>query len=187
MKTILALDVSARATGWAYGAADEVPTSGVTRFSSPGATEDEAWAAALKWAHMQIGVLNPDVVAIEAAIMSSAPGMGGVTNPATQGLLWGLQAVIRTVVKLRMPGRAVLVNASSARKLFTGKGMYPKGEAKAAVQAECLRRGWLTPETVDPDRADALCVWCFAASPHAPGLAFIPPSKSKARREPERV
>lgn len=187
MTTVLALDVSARATGWAYGAADETPTSGVVRFSTPGGTEDEAWAEALKWAHMQIGVLNPDVVAIEAAIMSSAPGMGGVTNPATQGMLWGLQAVIRTVVKLRTPGRALLVNASAARKLFTGKGMYPKGEAKLAVQAECVRRGWLNIDTMDPDRADACCVWCFAAAPYAPGLSFSPPSKSKSRREPERV
>lgn len=184
MKSILALDVSARACGWAHGFADQVPTSGVVRFGSDGGTEDEAWVSALKWTNMQIGVLSPDIVAIEAAIMSSAPGQGGFTNPQTQGLLWGLQAVIRTVVKARMPGRAMLVNTASARKVFCGRGRFDKGEAKPAVQQEAARRGWLTIENMDPDRADALCVWCFAAAIDSPELAFTPPPKPKARREP---
>lgn len=181
LKSILALDISKSACGWAFGYPDAVPTSGVVRFGKPGGTEDEAWAESLKWASMQIGVMVPDIVAIEAAIMSSAPGQGGFTNPQSQSLLWGLQAVIRTVVKLKLPGRARLVNVSSARKLFTGKGQYSKGEAKPAVQAECLRRGWLDVETMDPDRADALCVWAFVAAEQVPELAVI---RAKPRRAP---
>lgn len=171
-KSILALDVSKAACGWAYGWPGDPPTSGVMQLGKPGAVEDEVWRNALVWLNTQMAVMNPDVVAIEAAIMSSAPGQGGFTNPQTMMLLVGLQAVMRTVVKARKPGVAMLVNVSSARKVFTGKGQYSKGEAKPAVQAECIRRGWLTVENMDPDRADALCVWTFAAVQQMPELAF---------------
>lgn len=172
MRSILALDVSKSACGWAFGFPGDVPTSGIVRFGAPGGTEDEAWVDALKWANLNIAVMAPDIVAIEAAILSSAPGQGGFTNPQSQMTLWGLQAVLRTVVKARLPGRAQLVNVASARKLFTGKGQYRKGEAKAAVQDECMRRGWLDAVSMSPDRADALCVWCFAAARQRPELAF---------------
>lgn len=181
MKSILSLDISKSACGWAYGFPGDVPTSGVVQFGKPGATEDEVWVAALKWLNLNLGVMSPDIVAIEAAIMSSAPGQGGFTNPQSQMLLWGLQAVMRTVVKARMPGRAMLVNVSSARKVFTGKGQYSKGEAKGAVQAECRSRGWLDIENMDPDRADALCVWCFVAAQQLPELAFHPVKQPRAK------
>ena len=64
---ILALDVSKTATGWAYGAPGEVPTSGVHRLGADGATEDEVWRNGLVWLNTQMQVLNPDIVAIEAA------------------------------------------------------------------------------------------------------------------------
>ena len=167
--SILALDVSAKACGWAFGWPGDVPSSGVVRFSVDGGTEDEAWARCLPWINDQISVLSPTIVAIEAPIQATG---GGFTNPQTQSMLWGLQAVIRTVVKLRMPGRARLVNVATARKVFTGAGRYGSGEAKETVQAEALRRGWLTMETCNPDRADALAVWCAVASEHDKSLAW---------------
>jgi hypothetical protein len=170
VKSVLALDVSKSACGWAFGYPDAKPSSGVVQFGKPGATDDETWVAALKWMNLNLQAMSPDIVAIEAAIMSSAPGQGGFTNPQSQMLLWGLQAVLRTVVKARLPGRAVLVNVSSARKVFTGRGQYHKGEAKPAVQAECLARGWLDVESMDPDRADALCVFAFVAAEQLPSL-----------------
>lgn len=176
MKSVFALDVSARACGWGYGFPDGVPTSGVVRFGVDGGTEDEAWARCLRWTNDQIAVLSPDIVAIEAPIMSTG---GGFTNPKTQSMLWGLQAVIRTVVKLRQPGCAVLVNVATARKVFTGRGRFESGEAKGAVQTEALRRGWLDAGSMDPDRADALAVWCAVAAEQRPELAF---AKSKPRR-----
>lgn len=171
-KAILALDISKSACGWAYGFPDMVPTSGVTPFGKNTTTDDEVWRNALVWMNDQITVLSPAIVAIEAPIMSSAPGQGGFTNPQSQAVLWGLQAVIRTVVKARLPGAAMLVNVASARKILTGKGTYAKGEAKEAVQRECLRRGWLAPENMQADRADALAVWAFAAAQQMPELAF---------------
>jgi hypothetical protein len=120
-----------------------------------------------------MNVLNPDVVAIEAAIMTSRFDKDGrpQTNPKTQGLLWGLQAVIRTVVKAKRPGVAKLIHVSSARKLFTGKGNYPKGQAKPAVKRRAIELGWLTLETVTEDKADACCIWAKACADLDPAFA----------------
>lgn len=169
MRTILALDVSKSACGWAFGLPGDKPLSGVQQIGKPDATEDEVWRNGMVWLSQHMTALNPDEVAIEAAILSSG---GGFTNPQSQALLLGLQAVMRCVVKARLPGRAVMVASSSARKVLTGKGTYGKGEAKEAVQAECLRRGWLDTETLQADRADALAVWCFQAAIQIPELAF---------------
>ena len=183
MKSILALDISKSACGWAYGFPDMVPTSGVTPFGKNTTTDDEVWRNALVWMNDQITVLSPQIVAIEAPIMSSAPGQGGFTNPQSQAVLWGLQAVIRTVVKARLPGAAMLVNVASARKVFTGRGTYGKGEAKDAVQQEAIRRGWLSLTNVQADRADALCVWTYAAAQQLPSLAFHQPKPPRAAKE----
>lgn len=169
MKSILALDVAMNC-GWAFGFPDARPRSGVIRFADKGATEDEVWFGALKWLNSQIAVLNPDIVVMEAPFFSSAAG--GQSNAKTMSILLGLQAVLRTVVKARMPGRAQLVASSSARKTFTGRGVYPAGEAKPAVQRECVARGWIAAEDVQPDRCDALALWAHQAAQQNPALIF---------------
>jgi Holliday junction resolvasome RuvABC endonuclease subunit len=180
MRSILALDVSKSACGYAFGIPGDRPISGVATFGKASHTDDETWRNAMVWLNEQMTFHRPDIVAIEAAIMSSAPGQGGFTNPQSQALLLGLQAVLRTVVKARLSGAAHLVAASSARKTFTGRGTYGKGEAKHAVQAEAVRRGWLTVETMDPDRADALAVWCHEAAQQLPEVAFHQPKGRRA-------
>lgn len=169
MLPILALDVSASCTGWAFGSPDARPISGIVKFAKDGATEDEVYLSAMIWTHRQMAALGPDIVAIEAPIKSSGFGQ---TNAASQAMLVGLQGVIRAVVKARLPGRAVLVQSATARKTFTGRGTYDKGEAKAAVQAEVLRRGWLAADEMQPDRADALCLWGHMAAQQRGELAF---------------
>ncbi|MEX0684025.1 MAG: hypothetical protein WD472_11315 [Dehalococcoidia bacterium] len=164
MRTILALDVSKSACGYAHGNPGDRPTSGVVTFGKASHTDDETWRNAMVWLNDQITILRPGIVAIEAAILSSAPGHGGFTNPQSQALLLGLQAVLRTVVKARLPGAARMIAASTARKTFTGKGTYPKHEAKPAVQQRCLDLKWLDFDTLDENRADALCVWAHVAA-----------------------
>lgn len=177
MKSILALDISKSALGWAFGMPDQTPISGVFQVGKADATEDEVWRNGMVWLNGQMTTLNPGEVAMEAAILTSG---GGFTNPKSQALLLGLQAVMRTVIKARMPGRAVLVASSTARKVLTGRGTFPAGEAKDAVQAECLRRGWLDAESLQADRADALAVWCARAAAQHPELAFPKQPKSRA-------
>src|SRR5690606_4804198 len=96
---------------------------------------------------------------------------GGNTNPASQAMLLGLQGALRGVVVLKLPTPAVLVSSATARKTFTGRGTYPSGEAKDAVMAECRRRGWLDLDTLQPDRADAVCLWAHMAAQQIPMLA----------------
>jgi RNase H-fold protein (predicted Holliday junction resolvase) len=172
--SILALDVSARACGWAFGLPGDKPASGVERFTRDGDTPDEAFVRAVVWLTSQMTVLAPAIVAIEAPILTSG---GGFTNPHTADLLQGIIHCFRLAVKAKMPGRAQLIAASTVRKTFTGKGAYAKGEAKDAVMAECLRRGWLDAETVQPDKADALALWGHMAAQQLPELAFHQPKR----------
>lgn len=162
------MDVSARCTGWAYGFPGDVPTSGYVSWQRDGDTEDDVFRRALVWLNSQMVAMSPEIVAIEAPIKTSM----GNTNPASQAMLIGLQGVLRAVVKARLPGRAVLVASQTARKTFTGRGTFASGEAKAAVQAEVLRRGWLAIEDMQPDRADAIALWGHMAAQQLPGLAF---------------
>lgn len=172
--SILALDVSARACGWAFGTPGDKPICGVERFGREGDTPDEVFVRAVVWLNRQMAVLSPGIVAIEAPILTSG---GGFTNPHTADLLQGIIHVFRFAVKAKLPGRAQLIAASTVRKTFTGRGSYARGEAKAAVQAECIRRGWLDAETMQPDKADALALWGHMAVQQLPDLEFNPPRK----------
>lgn len=176
MRSILALDVSAKATGWAFGLPGDKPVCGVERFVREGDTPDEAFVRAVVWLNGQMTVLSPGIVAMEAPILTSG---GGFTNPHTADLLQGIIHVFRFAVKAKLPGRAVLVAASTVRKTFTGRGSYPAGTAKDAVQAECLRRGWLDAETMQADKADALALFGHMAAQQDPTLSFNPPKRAK--------
>lgn len=169
MKSVLALDVSVTATGWGFGRPDERPLSDVVRFAPKHATDDELWVAAMKWMTQQMNVLNPDVVAIEAPFIRMTGGEDGSGSNATTILkLWSLQAIIRMVVKAKRPGAAMLIHASTARKILTGRGNYGKGEAKPAVMAQCKRLGWVDADERSYDRCDALAVWaagCVSVDP----------------------
>jgi crossover junction endodeoxyribonuclease RuvC len=176
MKSILALDLSKTSTGFAYGFPNEQPRSGSVRFGTPQHSEAEVGAKALVWLTTELPAMAgymPDIVAIEAAWEGN-----GDRSSHTSTVLLGLQFLMQSVAFLKTRRTPLMVNVASARKVFTGRGTYGKGEAKDAVQAECLRRGWLTPENVQADRADALAVWCFAASQHLPELAFHQPRRS---------
>jgi hypothetical protein len=176
MESILALDVSKTATAFAFGRPDQVPVTGLQSFVQT--MPDAVWLKASAWISEQLKVFAPDIVAIEAKIMSTG-NAGMHTNAATQEVLWGLQTIFRTFVLAKLGKPALLIPSSTARKVLTGRGTYPTGEAKPAVQAECLRRGWLTLETMQGDKADALAVWCAVAADQIPMLAHGRAPKAK--------
>lgn len=171
MKSILALDVSGKCTGWAFGLPGDKPISGIVQWKRDGDTDDEIFARGLTWLHQQMRVHSPQIVAIEAPIKSSG---FGATNAASQGMLIGLQGVLRAVVKRNIPGVADLIDVRTARKTFTGRGTYASGEAKAAVQAEVLRRGILDMADLQEDRCDAICLFYHMAAQQLPELKFNP-------------
>lgn len=181
MRSILALDVSGKCTGWAFGLPGDRPISGIVQWRREGDTEDEVFRAGGVWLTKQMAALQPEIVAIEAPIKRSG---GGYTSPASQTMLLGLQGVLRFVVKAKLPGVAHLVASSTARKTFLGKGGNFDGDVKYLVQQECLRRGFIAPEDLQGDRCDALALWTHMAAQQMRELAFTPPPKPKARREP---
>ena len=168
MKTLIALDV-ATVTGWAFGPIDGTPLSNRIRFGGKSAPDDEVWADATKWFVDFVATSRPDVVALEAPIMTSSPAGG--SNPHTQMRLLGLQAVLRQAVYLKFGRPARLVHVQSARKFFIGHGNKPGEEAKRLVKARCIQLGWLTEEDAGFDRSDALCVWAKAAGDISPTFA----------------
>jgi hypothetical protein len=171
---VLALDVSKRATGWAFGPVGSKPESGELRFAPPSSSDDVVWFEAFKWANEQMTSREPDLVAIEAAIpttnMSDDDG-NPVTDAKTHDVLVGLQAAIRIVVMGRLGRPAKIIYASSARKLFVGRGTFPKGEAKPAVFRRAIEIGWLTYQDATEARADAMCIWAKACADIDPSIA----------------
>lgn len=175
-KSILALDVSKTSTGFAWGFPNETPRSGSVRFGTPQHSEAEVGAKALIWLSKDMPEIVgyvPDLVAIEAAWEGN-----GDRSSHTSTVLLGLQFLIQSVSFLKTRRVPMLVNVAVARKALTGRGTYVKGTAKDAVQAECMRRGWLNAESLQADRADALAVWCYAASLQVPELRFSAPKRT---------
>lgn len=181
MRTVLALDV-ATVSGWAFGpiVPGQGPSvSGHHRFGREGEDDPRVWAAALVWLNQMIAVHNPTIVAIEAPINTAAPSGG--SNAATLSRLIGLQAIIRAVVEIKLPVSAKLIAVQSARKLFIGHGNLPSKQAKAEVQARCIELGWLDYEGMQPDRADACCLWGKACADADPDFsAAFPKIKRRA-------
>lgn len=182
MRNLLALDV-ATTTGWSFGpiSADARPSlSGAQRFGEKGADDARVWRHALIWLTDQIAVLRPDVIAIEAPINSASPAGG--SNAQTLGRLIGLQAVLRTVVEIKLPVSAKMIHVQSARKLFIGAGNLPGAQAKQMVQARCIDLGWVAAADAQPDKCDAMCIWAKAVADIDPAFAanFHQPSKRRA-------
>lgn len=172
MKRVLALDLSKSSTGFAYGYPNEKPRSGSVQFGTPQHTQAEVGAKALVWLTKDMPVIVggiPDIVAIEAAW----EGNGG-HSAHTSSVLLGLQFLVQAVALLKTGAQPRLIKVATARKLFTGVGRYASGEAKPAIQQRCIDLGWLDYETVQPDRADALCIWAAVASEQNPELKFNP-------------
>jgi hypothetical protein len=177
MKRVLALDLSKSSTGFAYGYPNEKPRSGSVQFGTPQHTQAEVGAKALVWLTKDMPVIVggiPDIVAIEAAW----EGNGG-HSAHTSAVLLGLQFLVQAVALLKTGTQPRLVKVGTARKIFTGVGRYEPGQAKPAVQRRCLDLGWLDLDTLQADRADALCIWAAVASEQNSDLKF--PASRKVR------
>lgn len=175
---ILALDLSKSQTGYAYGRPDETPRSGSVQFGKAANTEAEVGAKALVWFNTDMPIIVggiPDVVAIEAAW----EGHGG-HSAHTSAVLLGLQFMMQGVALLKTRRQPRLIKVGDARRTFTGRYRYAAGEAKPAVQARCVELGWLDADTLQADRADALCIWAAVAAETNPSLAFNQSSKRRA-------
>ncbi len=180
-KNLLALDV-ATVTGFAHGRLNATPKADCIRFAKTGATDDEVWCQALRWLHDLLKVIRPDVVALEAPIMTGRTHDG--SNPQTQMRLFGLQAVLRTVVAINLPRPAKLIHVQSARKFFIGHGNLPGAEAKQRVKRRSIELGWVSEDEATYDKCDALCVWAKAAADLSPEFAANHTPLMTSRQKP---
>lgn len=176
MLSVLALDVSKAACGWAFGLPDGMPLSGVVKFGEPHHHYGRVAVTASRWLLDMCTLHKPDIIALEAAWM----GNGG-HSADTAALLIKLQGLVQHMAWVKTGREAQIVASATAALKFTGKGRYDKDERKPAIQREAITRGWLTIETMDPDRADALAVWCAVAAEQIPMLAHGRAPKAKAK------
>lgn len=167
MKPILALDVSKSACGWAFGTPGDRPISGVVRFGEPHHYYGKVAATASRWLLDACALHGPEIIALESAWL----GNGG-RSAETAALLLKLQGLVQHIAWIKTAREVELVASSTSALKFTGKGRYGKNERKPAIEREAMARGWLDAETVDPDRADALAVWCTVAAQQLPELEF---------------
>lgn len=160
---ILALDVATQC-GIAVGDSRGKPKAWSVDLGQ-GRSEDHRFSEALRLAHGLIATHKPDLIVIEAFI-------GGKHASA---FLIGLVACIRGCAA-NQGVKCEMVFPATARKHFIGKALtsrdFPgmkaakaKIEIKKTVLHYCKLRGWNAP---DLDSADALAVWDWACSVHAP-------------------
>ena len=164
MTLILGIDPSMRSLGWALGEPGSRPMTGVEELGGAGEREVRVWRNGIVWLSTFLSQHHPEVVAIEAPIMTSAPkdGEKGISNPRTIMVLNGVNAMLRTITFMKTGREASVIYPSSARKALTGKGRFDKGRAKPEVKAACVALGWANQD--DPfDVTDALAIWAAAA------------------------
>lgn len=153
---ILALDVASQ-MGVAEGRVGETPRSYTVDLGDNNLTMPERAAKATLWIARRMLVDHPDWIYIEAplnpvasrsadATIVSLTLFGAIAGPA-QGKLKNVR----------------LGNVQAVRRAFIGSGRptHPKDRSKAM----CRALGW-SPKTLD--EADALALWWWAGTKHAP-------------------
>lgn len=171
LKSILALDVSGKCTGWCFGVPGcDRPTSGIVQWKRyDGEAEDLILRTAGNWLYHHLLGTAAELVAIEAPIKRSG---GGYTNSQSQAFLLSLQGALRYVATAKTGNEVVLAPSNTVRKTFMGKGGNFDGDPKVLVQQECVRRGYIDPEDVQGDRCDAIALWTYMAAQQIPELAY---------------
>lgn len=158
---ILALDLSFKATGVAYGAADAPPHS-LTIEAAGGA---RARSAARLWSALRDHlVAHPaELIVMESPLVTSNRG-----SAATTRIQCGIAMLVEACGELRgIPVREVAV--SSWRKMFlgTGRPARPKEEAEAM----CRLLGWNYGDS--HDRAEAMGIWAWAQFTYGDRAAIV--------------
>lgn len=145
---ILTLDLSLT-TGWAYGLASMGrPVCGVWKLPG-GGDNGRTYTALGNILADAIHLHQPALVVMEAPL---------IKQQTSARLLLGLAAHVEsTCYRWEVPCREQSV--MTVRKLVLGRGMFPKGMAKAAVLAWCAEKAW---PVQDDNAADACVLWAYA-------------------------
>jgi hypothetical protein len=166
---LFCLDLGQR-TGFAVGAAGSLPVSGTVVLKKPTEPAAVALGNLLEFLRERWTAERPDLVVIEAPLSIAA--MARLNNAEeTMLLLHRLAGVVQAMTQ-RFAIRLVEVNSATARKHFMGRGSAgTREETKRAVVSRAVMLGYLPRGCEDDDRADACCVFDWAAAT----LCRIPP------------
>lgn len=168
--TILALDLGSRATGWAVGASDQEPKSGVLSFA-PGTPLARIFNLFDDWLEDRLSEHRPDFLYYEMPFV-------GPSMPTVRSLYGLLAFVLAAGERHRIVTRPAVI--SEIDLFFVGprpRLIAKPGESKRALTqrrrvdkkartiAAAAARGWLTdtPADVLDDAADALACWAWAS------------------------
>lgn len=127
-----------------------------SRSSHPGAK----FCLLSDWLVPMLKTHRPCCVVFESPLMVMPRGKG---QSSTMMALIGYPALVQAIC-CRLDIAVTMASASTVRKHFLGHGR--PDDPKAAVMAECRRRGW---QPVDHNAADAAALWdysCFLAVQH---------------------
>lgn len=157
-KNILSLDLASQ-FGWAEGKAGEPPRFGSQRFAPVGASTEEIFAGVIRVVTPRLASFRPDALVYEEPSLFQL--RDGKSTKHIAKILLGIPAIVEGLAKHF--GVPIIREASprDVRKHFIGNGQLPRAKAKAAVVAECKRRGW---DVKNDDEGDACAIYDYAAA-----------------------
>lgn len=162
---IIGLDL-ATATGVAIGDAHAKPLCHTERLGQQGKHHGQRFLQAQMMVARLIKQHQPDLIALESAIVS---GVKGAETRAQ--MAFGLRACIMSVAfKSNIP--VVEYPVQTIRKHFVGRGNLKRAEAKAATIARCTMLGW---HVTNDNEADAAAVWEYARTVNK-RVSTLPPN-----------
>lgn len=159
---IMALDIGTR-MGVAIGRPGIVPASFAVRLKQRGEPAAVALANAVAFLAKAIGEHRPSIIVKEAPpALEGFAKMGNAAQTVRQ--TYGLHAIAEAMaVRFAVPWHDV--HNATARKHFLGKGrLGSREETKRAVVARCHLLRYFGRDCLDEDRADACCVFDWAAA-----------------------
>ena len=164
MTTILALDLGV-VMGFATGKPGTPgrPGSGSLRLKRPDQSGAVAFATLINWIDAELRANRPALVVKEQMLpLQAYRDLGNAAHTVT--VTAGLHAIVEGFCVTHRV-RCESVADSTVRKHFIGRAnMGSRERTKRAVIDRCHLLGLLTHDVRDPDRADALALWDYAAA-----------------------
>lgn len=163
VRRLYCLDLGSYRTGFAVGVAGTIPASGTVILRERDEPAAVALANLIEFLRERWTDDRPELVVIEAPLSIAA--MARLNNAEeTMLLLHRLTGIVQAMAH-RFALRLVEVGSATARKHFIGKANAgAREETKRAVISRCIALGYLPRGCEDDDRADACCVFDWAAA-----------------------
>lgn len=158
---IFALDLGQR-SGFAVGKPGTIPRSGTVVLKKPSEHRSVAFANFIEFLRAEWSKERPGLVVTEAPLPLQAFAKLG-NGESTVRMTFGLAGIVEAMC-VRFGVKHAEVHDATARKHLIGKGRLGDREStKRAVISRCIALGYLPRGCEDDNRADACCVFDWAA------------------------